>query len=74
MTVSADKDIEIDHPDESVADLRQRVTLRKAEVIHGDIAPRKNDRHDVFTGCVMPIFQRNIHKSIGNAFEKQFGV
>ena len=72
MTVTANENVEIDHSDKSVADFRERMALCKTEVIHCNIAPWQDNRHNAFIRSIMPIFQRHIHKVVGNTLEKQF--
>ena len=66
--------VESNERDESFAHLGQRTVLRKTEVIHGDIATRKDDGHKrgVFAEC--PFLLGNIDKLIRNALDGEFGI
>ena len=50
------------------------MSLSKTEVIHCEIDTRKNDRHNLVTRFVFPIFQRNIYEIIRNTLKANLAI
>ena len=74
LPIAVNAKVEGDERDESFAHLWQRTVLRKTEVIHSDIATRKDDGHKCGVFAKRPFLLGNIDKLIRNALDGEFGI
>lgn len=74
LASSLNENLKVDHSYQAIANLRQGVTLGKAEVIHINIGTRQDDRNLLRTWLIFPILQRDIHETIWYTLEKQFRI
>ena len=73
-TCSMNEDAEIYHTYKAFANLRKRMALGEAEVIHGEVRAREDNGDNVRTFLITPLVKRNVNETVWYAFYEQLRI
>ena len=68
------EDAEIYHTYKAFANLRKRMALGEAEVIHGDVRAREDNGDNVRTFLITPLVKRYVNETVWYAFYEQLRI